>query len=114
MAFLNKGLEITLRDDRPHTESEDDGQTETEVRFCYEGGLVDYVNHINSGARTPIHREVIDFEAHDDQAQMSLELAMQWNSTYGEAVHTLDRKSTRLNSSHVSISYAVFCLKNKR
>src|SRR5699024_11843664 len=25
----------------------------------------------------------------------------------------LDRKSTRLNSSHVSISYAVFCLKNK-
>src|SRR5699024_12116918 len=24
-----------------------------------------------------------------------------------------DRKSTRLNSSHVSISYAVFCLKNK-
>src|SRR5699024_9082456 len=26
----------------------------------------------------------------------------------------LDRKSTRLNSSHVSISYAVFCLKNKK
>src|SRR5699024_12545649 len=25
----------------------------------------------------------------------------------------LDRKSTRLNSSHVSISYAVFCLKRK-
>src|SRR5690606_41360231 len=25
-----------------------------------------------------------------------------------------DRKSTRLNSSHVKISYAVFCLKNKR
>src|SRR5207249_6084121 len=29
-------------------------------------------------------------------------------------VHTLDRKSTRLNSSHVSISYAVFCLKKKK
>src|SRR5207249_12302384 len=30
--------------------------------------------------------------------------------------HTLsgDRKSTRLNSSHVSISYAVFCLKKKK
>src|SRR5690625_5860395 len=26
----------------------------------------------------------------------------------------LDRKSTRLNSSHVAISYAVFCLKQKR
>src|SRR6267378_2231861 len=25
-----------------------------------------------------------------------------------------DRKSTRLNSSHVEISYAVFCLKNKK
>src|SRR5437868_8814547 len=28
--------------------------------------------------------------------------------------YTLDRKSTRLNSSHVSISYAVFCLKKKK
>src|SRR5690625_6374058 len=27
---------------------------------------------------------------------------------------TLDRKSTRLNSSHVAISYAVFCLKKKK
>src|SRR5699024_12402131 len=30
----------------------------------------------------------------------------------GITVWTGDRKSTRLNSSHVSISYAVFCLKN--
>src|SRR5438067_5255439 len=29
-------------------------------------------------------------------------------------VGVLDRKSTRLNSSHVSISYAVFCLKKKK
>src|SRR5207302_8810338 len=29
-------------------------------------------------------------------------------------VALLDRKSTRLNSSHVKISYAVFCLKKKR
>src|SRR3712207_8939725 len=28
-------------------------------------------------------------------------------------LHTLDRKSTRLNSSHANISYAVFCLKKK-
>src|SRR3712207_7283572 len=28
-------------------------------------------------------------------------------------VHPLDRKSTRLNSSHANISYAVFCLKKK-
>src|SRR5699024_12044043 len=31
----------------------------------------------------------------------------------GEDVLGQDRKSTRLNSSHVSISYAVFCLKKK-
>src|SRR3712207_8757902 len=35
----------------------------------------------------------------------------------GQAVpgllHLLDRKSTRLNSSHANISYAVFCLKKK-
>src|SRR5690625_6053332 len=29
-------------------------------------------------------------------------------------VHLGDRKSTRLNSSHVAISYAVFCLKKKK
>src|SRR5699024_11567955 len=34
-------------------------------------------------------------------------------TTFGQAV-ILDRKSTRLNSSHVSISYAVFCLKKKK
>src|SRR5690625_3612286 len=31
----------------------------------------------------------------------------------GITVDKLDRKSTRLNSSHVAISYAVFCLKKK-
>src|SRR5690554_7306748 len=30
-----------------------------------------------------------------------------------EIIKQLDRKSTRLNSSHVRISYAVFCLKKK-
>src|SRR3712207_6949798 len=32
----------------------------------------------------------------------------------GLADAALDRKSTRLNSSHANISYAVFCLKNKQ
>src|SRR5256885_6451740 len=30
------------------------------------------------------------------------------------AAHVVDRKSTRLNSSHLVISYAVFCLKKKK
>src|SRR5438445_9289248 len=33
---------------------------------------------------------------------------------YREAEAQLDRKSTRLNSSHANISYAVFCLKKKK
>src|SRR3712207_6934857 len=31
-----------------------------------------------------------------------------------DEVESLDRKSTRLNSSHANISYAVFCLKKKK
>src|SRR5437870_9474547 len=37
--------------------------------------------------------------------------AKRYGATYADV---LDRKSTRLNSSHVAISYAVFCLKKKR
>src|SRR5207302_11502955 len=36
------------------------------------------------------------------------------NSASPARTVTLDRKSTRLNSSHVKISYAVFCLKKKK
>src|ERR1039458_10568982 len=32
----------------------------------------------------------------------------------GQKSHDIDRKSTRLNSSHLGISYAVFCLKKKK
>src|SRR5690554_7582621 len=35
-------------------------------------------------------------------------------SRKGHIDHEKDRKSTRLNSSHVRISYAVFCLKKKK
>src|SRR5699024_12536803 len=37
-----------------------------------------------------------------------------WQKAYQSKNLLIDRKSTRLNSSHVSISYAVFCLKKKR
>src|SRR5690554_7412089 len=36
------------------------------------------------------------------------------NKTYSAYSKNVDRKSTRLNSSHVRISYAVFCLKKKK
>src|SRR5436305_9978492 len=42
----------------------------------------------------------------------STRVASPWPVT--EALSAADRKSTRLNSSHVRISYAVFCLKKKK
>src|SRR3712207_7890067 len=48
-----------------------------------------------------------------------MELAVVNNTLYfsaddGSSGRELDRKSTRLNSSHANISYAVFCLKKKK
>ncbi len=92
MAFLNKGLEITLRDER-HLAEDDPSEgvvddVEREVTFRYDGGLVDYVNHINTGSRSPIHRDVISLDREDEANGMSLELAMQWNESFSESVHT--------------------------
>src|SRR3712207_7453872 len=36
-----------------------------------------------------------------------------WHAAFPEVAQPQDRKSTRLNSSHANISYAVFCLKKK-
>src|SRR5436309_8804503 len=45
----------------------------------------------------------------------ALERVLAVHSIQDEALdRALDRKSTRLNSSHVKISYAVFCLKKKK
>src|SRR6202158_2536470 len=45
-------------------------------------------------------------------ARHTARLAEAWDAD-GHSVTVVDRKSTRLNSSHHSISYAVFCLKKK-
>src|SRR5690625_1249524 len=42
------------------------------------------------------------------------EKQMRFEDILGESLIISDRKSTRLNSSHVAISYAVFCLKKKK
>jgi len=92
MAFLNKGLEIRLKDDRDHDQAPADevdlDHVEREVTFRFDGGLVDYVNHINTGSKTPIHSGVIAVEREDDGAGMSVEIAMQWNQSFSESVHT--------------------------
>jgi len=84
MAFLNKGLEIVIRDERPdHTE---DG-TPVEQSFKYDNGLVDYVKYL-TGIRETVHRDVISFEAAQGENPMSLEVALQWSGSFQESVHT--------------------------
>jgi DNA gyrase subunit B len=93
-AFLNKGLTLSLRDERParHTPTSDDekpavGADPSEVTYRYDGGLVDYVKHLNA-TKDVAHRSIIAIESTDAEHGMSLEVAMQWNVGYTESVHT--------------------------
>jgi len=81
MAFLNRGLTITLRDERPEYIN---GEPHV-VTYHYEGGLSDFVQHINS-KKEPIHSSIIYFEEHGEG--ISVEIAMQWNASYSESVYT--------------------------
>ncbi|HWH01834.1 MAG TPA: DNA topoisomerase (ATP-hydrolyzing) subunit B [Pilimelia sp.] len=82
MAFLNRGLTIHLRDERKVV---DEGGGVREVTFCYKGGIADFVRHLNQ-TKSPIHKTVVEFGGEDDG--MSVEIAMQWNESYGESVYT--------------------------
>ena len=82
MAFLNKGLTITLLDERPSAE----GRTDF---YMYEQGLVDYVEYLNNAKKTEVvHPDIISFEAEDTTRKIALEVAMQWTNAYSESVHT--------------------------
>ncbi|MFF5262512.1 DNA topoisomerase (ATP-hydrolyzing) subunit B [Actinomadura viridis] len=84
MAFLNRGLAISLVDERPDHADAEDGEGRS-VRYHYEGGIEDFVRYINS-KREAVHDSVVYFG--DDTEGMSVEIAMQWNSSYAESVHT--------------------------
>nr|WP_051988677.1 DNA topoisomerase (ATP-hydrolyzing) subunit B [Kineosphaera limosa] len=137
MAFLNRGLTITLTDEREEAvavaedlaeeeaettsgppadepaagpaqvevEGEGDsaaaaraGEVATDragrprgrtVTYRYDGGLIDYVRHINASKKAEaVHPDVIDFELEDPERALSLEVAMQWTSSYSESVRT--------------------------
>src|SRR5207245_7557257 len=63
--------------------------------------------------RSSLH--VCLMQLHADELRSCLEPLFRENfEKFGELGELLDRKSTRLNSSHGSISYAVFCLKKKK
>ncbi|GHJ46654.1 DNA gyrase subunit B [Catellatospora sp. TT07R-123] len=85
MAFLNRGLTIALRDERALAGAGDEEVEIREVTFCYKGGISDFVRHLNN-TKSPIHKSVVEFEAESDG--MALEVAMQWNESYGESVYT--------------------------
>jgi DNA gyrase subunit B len=88
MAFLNRDLEINLVDERPdHAAAADDGDPAEPraLRYRYEGGIADFVRHLNA-SKEPVHATVIDFG--EEGEGISAEIAMQWNSSYAESVHT--------------------------
>ena len=91
MAFLNKGLTIILRDERSKGEEE---SVPTEKTFHYPGGLVDYVRHLNA-TKDPVHASVIGFESKAET--MEVEVAMQWNSSYNESVHSFANTINTIN-----------------
>ena len=85
MAFLNKGLTISLRDERAgHVDEK--GEV-LEVKYCYAGGIVDFVKHLNT-TKGVAHKSIIAFETEDLKQKMSLEVAMQWNTSFTESVYT--------------------------
>jgi DNA gyrase subunit B len=90
-AFLTRGLEIDLIDERAA------GQRDT---FLYEGGIVDFVKHLNE-SNDPLHRKIVyfDHEAPDGQ----VEVAMQWNASYQESVFSFANNiNTHEGGSHLS------------
>ena len=88
LAFLNKGLSITL---------EDEGKEKEQV-FCYKGGIVSFVEHLNE-AKTPLHKPIfIDVEKTD----MILEVALQYNDSYAENLFSFANNiNTREGGTHL-------------
>jgi DNA gyrase subunit B len=90
-AFLTRGLRITLTDERAGGE---------QVEFHYEGGIRDFVSHINE-AKDPVHKHIVYFEGSNEQGQ--LEVAMQWNTKYVESVFSFANNiNTHEGGSHLS------------
>lgn len=98
MAFLNKGLKISLTDERHNEVDDDDVQIDEDeatewkprtVTYEYANGLLDYVEYLNSTKKADlVHPDVIVFEAEEAEQTLALEIAMQWTTSYNESVHT--------------------------
>ena len=69
---MNKGISITLRDEREDVEQRED-------TYHYEGGIKSYVELLNEN-KEPIHEEPIYI--HQTKDDVEIEIAMQYNSGY--------------------------------
>ena len=72
MAFLNRGLRIRLRDERTD-------ERRDELEFCYEGGIRDFVAHVNA-SKESLFSEVGYLEGAEDGQEV--EIAFQWNTGF--------------------------------
>ena len=98
MAFLNKGLRLTLTDLRHLDDTGDevtgDGddvvkELHRSVSYCYQNGIRDYVEYmVKARGSAPVEDDIVDFEAEDLTLGISAEVAMQWTTAYSESVHT--------------------------
>jgi DNA gyrase subunit B len=84
MAFLNAGLSITIIDERPVEPTDED-----KLVLCYPGGIVDFVSYLNGlKGETLVNPTVVKLSAESERRGMSLDLALQWNQGYNEAIFT--------------------------
>lgn len=81
LAFLNKGIAITLTDLRNHDEEGNPIST----RFYSEGGLMEFVEYLD-GNRERLIEEPIHIEG--EKNGIPVELAMVYNTSYSENVHS--------------------------
>jgi len=82
LAFLNKGLEIHLTDER--TTDTKTGESKHQ-EFKYIGGIAEFIKHLNKGKQV-LHDKPIYMEAERDGVNM--EIALQYNDAYSETVFT--------------------------
>jgi DNA gyrase subunit B len=85
LAFLNRGVRITLEDEREGGKRQE---------FVYEGGIVSFVEHLNRG-KNKIHNDVIFLQG--EKNGVAIEIAMQWNDTYAET-HSSRSRTTSIRS----------------
>lgn len=84
MAFLNAGLSITIIDERK-TDTEGDEP----LVLCYPGGIVDFVSYLNGlKGESLVNPTVVKLAAESERRGMALDIALQWNQGYNEAIFT--------------------------